>query len=371
MSSHLQLSFDTAWYSLFFESPVSLPDRERISEFVHGECLAELERMALLPDTLRELSDAATWYSSAEGQTELLDLVWQVWSRMERLAQFAMPAHDARHAMVKVPTRALQHMFAEKVRGFERIGVLGALLHDYGRWVEERWYHEPQKGAFHSVSSFLLTREMLRGTTMPALIRRRLELSVGYHTNGADAQDVMSRKLVVAADRDQLRGPEIIGRLFHHVPLANGELSSVYPVSQRGSVMNRLTHMYEVNMGIPLKTLAPEYDERVAWLGHFLSIALKPTPEISSMRSLEALLSELFSATCVSPDPGYYQLAMTRGLAVPAEYVGSLQLAFTETCVARRALDAEDWLFLQWLMRQPEEAWLLQLAANLRRCAEL
>ena len=80
------------------------------------------------------------WYWSSEGQNVLRLACDALWKQMSIHAQKAQPAHDARHAMYKVPSAALAYIHAEQVEGWERVGVLGALLHDHGRWPEERIY---------------------------------------------------------------------------------------------------------------------------------------------------------------------------------------------------------------------------------------
>lgn len=86
------------------------------------------------------------WYESGEGQVVLLDLFGRLWAKMEDISQWAMPAHDRRHPMYKVPASSIEYIQAERVRGYERVGVFGALLHNQGRWAEERIFVGPRRG---------------------------------------------------------------------------------------------------------------------------------------------------------------------------------------------------------------------------------
>lgn len=103
-----------------------------------------------------------------------------LWKQMAIIALKAQPAHDARHAMYKVPAAALAYIHSERVEGWERVGVL-----------------EP--------------------FDMPTRVKQHILLSALRRTAGADATDPMALKITVSADRDQLYGPEFALRIVHHI----------------------------------------------------------------------------------------------------------------------------------------------------------
>ena len=183
------------------------------------------------------------WYWSAEGQEVLALACEALWKQMSAYAPQAQPAHDARHAMHKVPAAALAYINAEQVRGWERVGVLGALLHDHGRWPEERIYGEPQQSQLHAQISFMLGQEWLKPFDMPLPVRQHILLAALRHTAGAEATDPMPLKLTVSADRDQLYGAEFVLRLVHHIEKKNGDFGSFYGENQARSVLDKIHHM--------------------------------------------------------------------------------------------------------------------------------
>ena len=184
-----------------------------------------------------------TWYWSSEGQNVLKQACDALWNQMTIHAQAAQPAHDARHAMYKVPMAALAYIHAERVEGWERVGALGALLHDYGRWPEERIHGEPLQSQLHAQISFVLGQEWLASFDMPPLIKQHILLSALRHTAGADRSDPMPLKITVSADRDQLYGPEFALRMVHHIDKKNGDFGSFYGENNARSVLDKIQHM--------------------------------------------------------------------------------------------------------------------------------
>lgn len=213
------------------------------------------------------------WYVSAAGQGALTQFVASLWGQMYPLSSHAMPAHDARHAMFKVPATALEYMAAEKVQGWERVGVLGALLHDHGRWAEERIFGEPGESLVHARLSFLLGQELLEACDMPATVKRHILLAALRHTSGAHPSDPMPLKLTVSADRDQLYGPEIILRLAHHAPNAQGDQGSFYGEKRGKTVLDQLSKFLVCRLPGPLFSRQAHVDQLWSTLATFILLA--------------------------------------------------------------------------------------------------
>lgn len=183
------------------------------------------------------------WYWGDEGQETLAAITRLLWGDMEALSEHAMPAHDARHAMFKVPAACLEYVVSESVPGWERVGVLGGLLHDYGRWAEERVFGEPGESMIHARLSYLLGKELLERFDMPTPMRQHILLAAIRHTSGATAVDPMPLKLTVSADRDQLYGAELVLRLSHHVVNAAGDMGSFYGEKPGLPILSKLENL--------------------------------------------------------------------------------------------------------------------------------
>ena len=164
----------------------------------------------------------------------------------------AMPAHDARHAMFKVPTAALEYMDAERAEGWERLGLLSSLLHDHGRWAEERIWGGPQQSLVHARLSYLLGKELLEQFDVPEPIADQILLATIAHTAGASVEDTMPLRITVSADRAQLLGPEIVIRLLHHPAMESGDLSTYMSFPGTRSVLDRLCHFVTTRIPGPL-----------------------------------------------------------------------------------------------------------------------
>lgn len=200
------------------------------------------------------------WYSSHRGQTELVRLVNYIWHHMSRYSELAMPAHDARHAMYKVPADAIEHTHAQGVRGWERIGVIGALLHDFGRWAEERLFGGPHNTAHHARMSYVLAREILMEFDLPILAKVHILNAILNHTRGAVPTDPMIHKIVVAADRAQLYGPERILRLIHHsIDIETGEFAHLYGPPKSGTLIANIEHYLTTRIFGPLFARADHF----------------------------------------------------------------------------------------------------------------
>lgn len=210
----------------------------------------------------QELND---WYDSEKGQTVLLQFIQDFWQLLHSRAQKSMPAHDARHALYKVPAFSIKYATAEGVTGFERLGVIGALGHDYGRWAEEHIFGNATSSVIHARMSFVLVREFISNYDFPYLLQQEILYSILCHTTGAKPEDNMIVKLVVTADRDQLIGSEIVLRLTHHKP-GEKDVDRFFPpqyqegekYDYRHSVVQCIAQYYFSRLPGPLFSLADE-----------------------------------------------------------------------------------------------------------------
>jgi hypothetical protein len=234
------------WHHRLFEA--TLPEERDALQMTQAAMGVELRNEAhafldtFVPGAARnQASSLDRWYHSEAGQAELVRLVDHIWSVMSAHAAHAMPAHDARHAIHKVPADAVEHMHAEGVAGWERVGLLGALLHDYGRWAEERFFGGPGVSANHSRMSFVLARDILDGFDLPQPVQDHILFAVLSHTKGAVASDPMVTKITVAADRVQLYGPERMLRQLHHsIDPETGDDALIYGPPGSRSVTGQL-----------------------------------------------------------------------------------------------------------------------------------
>lgn len=242
MNTSLLLQNTKNWRQFFFYDllPKDLPEVLPIFLKQQSQAFIETVPYAFTESQIQELN---AWYRSSEGQDVLRLACEALWKQMSTHAQKAQPAHDARHAMFKVPAAALTYIHAEQVQGWERVGVLGALLHDHGRWPEERIYGEPLQSQLHAQISLVLGKEWLEPFDMPNPVKQHILLAALRHTAGADASDPMPLKITVSADRDQLYGPEFALRIVHHIEKKNGDFGSFYGENQARSVLDKIHHM--------------------------------------------------------------------------------------------------------------------------------
>lgn len=239
MNTSLRLQNTKNWRQFFFYDalPKDLPEVLPIFLKQQSQTFIETVPHAFTKSQTQALN---AWYWSSEGQDVLRLACEALWQQMSTHAHKAQPAHDARHAMFKVPAAALAYIHAEQVQGWERVGVLGALLHDHGRWPEERIYGEPLQSQLHAQISFVLGQEWLEPFDMPNPVKQHILLAALRHTAGADASDPMPLKITVSADRDQLYGPEFALRIVHHIEKKNGDFGSFYGENQARSVLDKI-----------------------------------------------------------------------------------------------------------------------------------
>ncbi|MDF3838094.1 hypothetical protein P3W85_34940 [Cupriavidus basilensis] len=260
----------TSWFQRLLVDDVTESLRTGLTDEAKREVAAFMEACRAVPD-VAEKATLDAWYESGEGQAVLLHLFQRLWAQMADIARWAMPAHDSRHAMYKVPATSIEYIQAERVRGYERVGVFGALLHDHGRWAEERIFGGPWCGGLHARLSFLLAREVMEDLPIPPLLRDQVLRAVAQHTKGATSADPMVTKLTVSPDREQLYGPEIILRLMHQVPKETGELAAILrSAHSRSSVLDRLMHFWANVLPGPLFSRQGHVDELRHILGTFI-----------------------------------------------------------------------------------------------------
>jgi hypothetical protein len=175
MYTDLLLQNTTHWRQFFFHDalPEDLPEVLPVYLKQRSQAFIETVPYSFTDKQTQQLN---AWYWSSEGQEVLLLACDALWKQMAIHAQKAQPAHDARHAMYKVPAAALAYIQAERVEGWERVGVLGALLHDHGRWPEERIYGEPLQSQLHAQISFVLGQEWLEPFDMPTPVKQHILL---------------------------------------------------------------------------------------------------------------------------------------------------------------------------------------------------
>jgi len=272
MNTSLLLQNTTNWPQFFFRDPLPEDLSEVLPVFLKQRSQTFIETVPY-SFTKAQTQEFNAWYWSSEGQEVLRLACDALWNQMSIHAQKAQPAHDARHAMYKVPSAALAYIHAEQVDGWERVGVLGALLHDHGRWPEERIYGEPLQSQLHAQISFVLGQEWLEPFDMPTPVKQHILLSALRHTSGADASDPMPLKITVSADRDQLYGPEFALRIVHHIDKKNGDFGSFYGENKARSVLDKIRHMALHRLPGPLFSRSEYVDSLWRQTVQFLMLA--------------------------------------------------------------------------------------------------
>jgi hypothetical protein len=379
MNTSLLLQNTTNWRQFFFHDllPEDLPEVLPVFLKQRSQPFIETVPYSFTDKQTQELN---AWYGSSEGQDVLRLACDALWKQMAIYAQNAQPAHDARHAMYKVPSAALAYIYTEKVEGWERVGVLGALLHDHGRWPEERIYGEPLQSQLHAQISFVLGQEWLVPFDMPIPVKQHILLSALRHTSGADTSDPMPLKITVSADRDQLYGPEFVLRIVHHIEKKNGDFGSFYGENKARSVLDKIHHMALHRLPGPLfsrseyvdalwrqtvQFLMLAYGHDAQWIDSFIS-AIKAHPQHTPLsytstdvddwletarafassharmqRTLSDEIDHLLSAPNIAPGEDYWQRVFKKMHYSPEnEKQWSMAAALAWTTQSRLALDA-------------------------------
>ena len=379
MNTSLQLHKTNNWRQFFLDDPLPFDLPEVLPGFLKQRSQAFIE-IVPYSFTDKQTQELNAWYCSPEGQDVLRKACDALWTQMSIHAQKAQPAHDARHAMYKVPSAALAYIQAELVHGWERVGVLGALLHDHGRWPEERIYGEPLQSQLHAQISFVLGQEWLEPFDMPLPVKQHILLSALRHTSGADISDPMPLKITVSADRDQLYGPEFVLRIVHHIEKKNGDFGSFYGENKARSVLDKIHHMALHRLPGPLfsrseyvdslwrqtvQFLMLAYGHDAQWIDAFMS-TLKVHPQHTPLsytstdvngwletvrafssshahtqRTLADEIDILLSATNIAPGEDYRQRVFKKmHYSHEAEKQKSMAAALAWTTKSRLALDA-------------------------------
>ncbi len=365
----------TAWRETLLLNPLDHAMVPAIPDFLKQVGQDFIGAMPLILDATSH-AELDIWYESSDGQEALVAFTQALGREMSEVSAHAMPGHDARHAMHKVPAAALEYMQAEGVEGWQRVGVLGGLLHDYGRWAEERIWGEPGDSLIHARLSFLLGRELLAAFDMPRAVKEHILLAALRHTSGAGPEDPLPLKLTVTADRDQLYGPEVILRLFHHAPAHDGALASF---SQPGrSVLDKMYRFLRTRLPGPLFSRGDHVDSLWWTLARFILMCesedasrarfTSPTPlvqrgfdwdrewrlardAIDPHADLEKAARALLSAAHVAPNACYVQGAIDRVSAAPETRHAAIASALGFANQARIAEDSRQLNQLRHLRR--------------------
>ena len=265
--------YSNYFYDLFFKSPLNIISEpqfkknvtQELREYTHSYQDKNPQPIIYHPEQLDE------WYKT-EGQTVLINVFSKLWQILLDLSQNAMPSHDARHAIFKVPASALELIHSEGITNWEKVGVLGALIHDWGRWAEERIFNAPQGGSIHSRMSFVLTQEYLEEFNIPSEIKWHILNAAMVHTKGANEFSPIVTQITVTADREQLWGPEFILRILHHIQLP-GSCEVFYKQPGKDDLFSKFEKILKNRLLGPLHTRNDHLKVLKGVLAQFLYLA--------------------------------------------------------------------------------------------------
>jgi len=382
------------WHNKFFIEDIT----EDFKLKIHQELKEEFQKFYKeYDDTLcdQHSEELNIWYYSEEGQKEILRFIKDFWFQLTHNSNEAMPAHDARHALYKVPTYSLKYIYSENIKGWERLGVIGALGHDFGRWAEERIFGNAQGGSTHSRMSYVLLKEFLEDYNLPQIIKLSLLNSVIKHTTGANSDENMHIKLTVSPDRDQLIGPEFILRLLHHKPKDNA-LKIFFDEPGQESVINAIIKMYFSRLPGPLFSLENELRDsfKVTLLFCLMNTSLDKIMEYKEKFTKGYFSEEMFkedlifcyeeirkipdenldvnneimkllSAKNVSPEMSYKEMTLTKIEKLTNEEKKILAKSIKWVNQKRIEMDLIQYKFLEKVKNEENENWIKWLAEEL------
>ena len=294
----------------------------------------------------------------------------------------ALPAHDIRHALLKTPLRAIEHIRAidptATQDSYLTLGLLATVCHDWGRWAEERVLHECGTGMLHGRLSATLVLYTISQwqknnlTQLPIDIKYFLLNAIADHSAGASYSDTLPLQIVVRADRDQLYGPEIILRNIHHCPQSNGsEHHYIFPHPHFPSstpTFYKLNKFNTTRLQGPLHLLDSSLRCREAILERFLLLtalddhALEQVhvdrhPSLNQKKQLQQLLLEqiqfpstslndtiiqLISRPGCASHPKYTDWAIKKFIGLNAPYRLKVNKALTQVLAEQATQDTSD-----------------------------
>lgn len=385
-----------SWYKRLFETEITEEYKVILIKDLKEEFQNFYQEYDDNPN--KEIKDKLNqWYFSSEGQEELLRFTKDFWELLNSQSLYAMPAHDARHALYKVPTYSLKYIISENVQGWEKIGLIGALGHDFGRWAEEHIYGNAQDGTTHSRMSYVLIKEFLKEYDFPIEIKKMILNSVIKHTTGANEQESMPIKLTVSPDRDQLVGPEMILRIFHHKPKEDA-LRVFFDEPSQKSVIAAIVRMYFSRLPGPLFSLEHELRKsfKITLTFCLMNIGLEKLLEYknnltkgffseemfredlnyakqeiekimkdNSQTKAEDCLLTLLSANNLCPEKSYKELAVKKIEQLTEKEKQILAKSLNWVNQQRILLDNEQYQFLVQFNQQIEEKWLKWISHTL------
>lgn len=372
------------WEEVFFEQTYHTEEEQQTLFQNIKEAVTHYQDKFPEPiiDVKRE-QELTQWYYS-NGQVELKKLFHSLWDKLDNFSHLAMPAHDARHALYKTPISALEYIHAEKLLSWEKVGFFGALLHDWGRWAEESVYGKPGSSVVHARMSFLLAQQFLEQFNIPDEIKWHILHAVLVHTTGAIDTDPMVTKITVAADREQLWGPEFILRLFHHSRHGE-ELKSVYQtISSQKQILTRIYELFYKRLPGPLysrnehlghlRTISFQflylcYSEQERdillqsaqsdyWLPFHLEQAIYNTQRFKKTLNvdLESIFKIFLQAKHISPNLYYFNDAVSRVLETPQEFHEHLNHGLQFVTYQRTLEDKRSYEALTYLVQYYQDS---------------
>src|SRR3989339_539272 len=158
-----------------------------------------------------------TWVLSVEGSEIIAEVVDVFFHLITSTAQHGFPGHDERHTYMVVLSGLVQAVERkEELRPYERLFLLGAVMHDFGRLLEPAFFGKPIGGLIghvHPQMSFHFARRVLNCFSIPKKLIDHIVFSILEHQHPRQGATRMARA-VQRADREQLIGPEAVIRML-------------------------------------------------------------------------------------------------------------------------------------------------------------
>jgi len=193
-------------------------------------------RTLILPSQEHELNH---WFFSPIGKETSIVLLEASLMLLAETAQCAAPGHDIRH-FFKTFFSGLRFTIEDQIVDYRQYFLIGALLHDIGRLIEEKILGKQiggSAGVDHAKLSFSLAKKLLdHFPQIPQVLKEHLLYAILMHQQGTGKP--FMAQTVARCDREQLVGPEAIQRMFafdvglqgvHIQTTANEERRSTLP----------------------------------------------------------------------------------------------------------------------------------------------
>src|SRR5579875_1190968 len=123
------MDYNNYWFNQFFKTEITQEYQDTIFDILKKEDKDFKQNPHYTCCPIKQISPKRhealnNWYLGI-GQEVLINMFNDLWEILYQLSEHAMPAHDARHALFKVPLSSIEYIHSENINDWQKIGVFG------------------------------------------------------------------------------------------------------------------------------------------------------------------------------------------------------------------------------------------------------